>query len=161
MWNKIKSILKKENFVKIKACDIYKTLKEYKIVTLSTSDTGLFLADVPTFILPITISKDELSNKIFSSLNSSRCNVPFPNSKVEMQEFQKKHLKDLKEKSFKSLYKNSINCSIRLENNILEITPSRFEKYYLEPVSEKSVKIEYNNNELEITKIIIDILNKK
>ena len=36
-----------------KRCIIYKTEKEYKIVTESESDTGLGLGDEPIFILPV------------------------------------------------------------------------------------------------------------
>ena len=78
-----------------------------------------------------------------------------------MRERQKEHLKNIKEKSYLGLYKNSTSCSIRLIGNIITITPYIFNKRWLEPVEEKALKIEYDNydnNELEITRKIIEIL---
>ena len=75
-----------------------------------------------------------------------------------MRERQKEHLKNIKEKSYLGLYKNSTSCSIRLIGNIISITPYIFNKRWLEPVEEKTLKIEYDNNELEITRKIIEIL---
>lgn len=75
-----------------------------------------------------------------------------------MRERQKEHLKNIKEKSYLGLYKNSTSCSIRLIENMITITPYIFNKRWLEPVEEKTLKIEYDNNELEITGKIIEIL---
>jgi len=41
---------------------------------------------------------------------------------------------------------------------MITITPYIFNKRWLEPVEEKTLKIEYDNNELEITGKIIEIL---
>ena len=45
-----------------------------------------------------------------------------------MRERQKEHLKNIKEKSYLGLYKNSTSCSIRLIGNIITITPYIFNK---------------------------------
>ncbi|MDO4230322.1 MAG: hypothetical protein Q4C98_10945 [Capnocytophaga sp.] len=156
MWNKIKSLLKVQS--KTYACSIYRTDAEYKIITESKTDTGLFMADTPVYIIPISVSEKELSDKIFSSLFSSKDNVKFPATKSEMTEYQKEHLKNIKEKSFSNLYKNSTNCSIRLTNNIITIIPNKLNKIWLEPVEKDIKEMEYDNNELQITKIIISLL---
>lgn len=110
----------------IKSCVVYKTNKEYKIVTESETDTGLFISDEPVFILPSTISDDELITKIFLSLNSSKEEIIFPVNREAMDKWQTKQLNNLNEKSFVDLYKNSRSCLIRIEDKILTIYPYEY-----------------------------------
>ena len=156
MWNKIKGLFKLSQ--REYACNVYRTAVEYKIITESKTNTGLFMEDEPIFIISISSPEQEICDKIFTSLKSSRENIKFPETKEEMRERQEVHLKNIKEKSYLGLYKNSTSCSIRLIGNIITITPYIFNKRWLEPVKEKALKIEYDNNELEITRKIIEIL---
>jgi hypothetical protein len=143
---------------KTKACSIYKTEKNYKIITLYPVSSGIFLEQAPIFILPLNTSIEELKNTIFESINASRL--------MSYKEFQKKYsikdyLKILKEKSLKNLYQNSSHCNIYLRNNILEICPSKYSEKYkgFETDEIRSKKMSFSKeNELIITKEIINIL---
>ena len=126
MWNKIKGLFKLSP--KEYACNVYRTATEYKIITESKTNTGLFMEDEPIFIISISSLEQEISDKIFTSLKSSREGIKFPETKEEMREQQKEHLKNIKEKSYLGLYKNSTSCSIRLIGNIITITPYIFNK---------------------------------
>ena len=141
----------------MKACVIYKTEKEYKIVTESESNTGLGLEDEPIFILPIGVNIANIKEAIFKSLNSSRKNVRMPK---DWKEWQKEQLNKMKEKTFIGLYKKSNSVGVCLENNILTVYPCKYmPKMGLVAVKEDTVKIECSlDNELEITKKILEIL---
>ena len=143
----------------MKSCFIYKTEKEYKIITEHESDTGLGLEDEPIFILPIGSDIANIKESIFKSLNSSRKKVPFPKN---VKEWQKEGLKRMKEKSFKGLYEKSNSVGIRIEKNILIISPSKYTtKMGIGIVEEDIVKMEYSlDKEIEITKKILEILEK-
>ena len=141
----------------MKSCFIYKTEKEYKIITEHESDTGLGLEDKPIFILPIESDIVNIKESIFKSLNSSRKNVPFPK---DVKEWQKEGLKRMAEKSFKGLYEKSNSVGIRIEKNILTICPSKYmPKMGIVPIEEDMIKMEYSlDKEIEITKKILEIL---
>ena len=95
MWNKIKGLFKLSQ--KEYACNVYRTATEYKIITESKTNTGLFMEDEPIFIISISSPEQEISDKIFTSLKSSQENIKFPETKEEMRERQKEHLKNIKE----------------------------------------------------------------
>lgn len=148
----------------MKSCNIYKTKKEYKIIAQSFTDNGLLIDDEPITILPNDIDVKALSDTIFNTLFSGKSNVVFPQTREEMMQRQKNILNLLNEKSYNSLYKNSNNCSIRLENNVLKITPSKFSYDYrgLVGVKEDSKEIDYLNcDKIDVVNKIIEILNKE
>ncbi|GET46196.1 hypothetical protein [Capnocytophaga felis] len=160
MWNIIKKTFNFEK--KIKSCGIYKTQEYYKIITESQSETGLFLSQSPIFILPINCSINDFKNNIFQALNSSKNNVKMPSSNEKFKSMQKELLKDLKEKSFLNLYKNSTHCIIRFEKNC-KIFPTKFSNEYKGNiiVEEDIIEMEYSpEKELEITEKIIEVLDK-
>lgn len=142
----------------MKSCCIYKTKKHFKIVTMYLTDTGSYVLRGPVHILDLNVSVEELREKIFDSLNASR-EIPHPENS-----FFKELIKKMKEPSFKSLYQNSTSCNLFLENNILTIEPNRCKdpNEGLEVVVEDIQKIEYYTyNEIEITKTIMEILDRK
>ncbi|MFK8298991.1 hypothetical protein ACI76O_11760 [Capnocytophaga cynodegmi] len=159
MFNKLKNIfIKKEH---TKHCTIYKTKDCYKIVTMSESDIGAYIADGEIFISPVLDNIENLKLKIFQALNNSRLGVKTPEPE-QWSIWQKEHLKSLKEKSFKHLYKNCTHCNIELKNKSLTIYPLK-ETYPkgLELVEEGIIEMEYSpEKELEITEKIIEVLNK-
>lgn len=79
MWNKIKGLFKLSQ--KEYACNVYRTAAEYKIITESKTNTGLFMEDEPIFIISISSPEQEISDKIFTSLKSSREDIKFPETK--------------------------------------------------------------------------------
>lgn len=158
MWNKIKSLLKMEKEKKIRACSIYKTKNKLKITTMYRLESWAYIESNPIIILPIESSLEQIKNAIFSSICNSR-------ELSQKEEFfyklgTKKLLKSLQEISFKKLYNNSTSCNIFIENNIVEVIPNRLKDYYLVAVIDDTQRIEYNNNELEITKMILEVLEK-
>ncbi len=143
----------------MKRCSLYKTETEYKIVTDSETDIGLFIGDEPVFILPIISDIENIKNAIFECLNSSRKGIYTP--KVdEGSEWQKWRLKKLKEKSFVGLERRSNYVGLELEKNTLNICPGKYiPREGFETVEKDVVKIEYSQDkEIEITERIIEML---
>lgn len=142
----------------MKACEIYKTKKSYKIATMYRTDTWIYISNEPIFILPIDVAIEEFKNTIFKSLEASK-EIPYPEESLS-----KEFLKSMKESSFMSLYKNSSNCNIYFEDNIIEIQPNKCinPREGLFPVNEDIVKIPYSKDkEMEIVNEIIKILDHK
>lgn len=141
----------------MKICAIYKTKKEYKIVTIYQRESEILHEKDPVFIIPITSNNEKLGECIFSSLNSSRT--------IKDSELitSKELLKLIKESSFKSLYKNSNRCRVILNEGKLEIMPYKEAKDRgLEEVDEDKKTIDYTKeNESFIVTSIIEILNHK
>lgn len=145
----------------IKSCVIYRTDKEYKIVTESKTDTGLFISDTPVYILPLTISDNILKEKIINCLENSKTGIKMPETREDFSEWQKRQLVNLHEKSFSSLYKKSKSCLVRIESEQLVIYPCECldVKNGFTVVDDKIVHFDYHN-ELEFIAIqkIIKIL---
>ena len=141
---------------KTKACSIYKTEKNYKIITMYS----VVLEDEPVFVLPLNVGVEKLHNTIFKAINASKfISTKQYNSK---RYSTKDYLNMLKEKSLNNLYKKSTHCCIYLKNSVLEICPSKYSERYkcFEPDSERNLKIEYSKeNELKITNEVVKILN--
>jgi hypothetical protein len=155
----IKSLFRKKR--KIKACQVYKTQKSYKILTMYRQESWAFLSSKPIYQIPIESDLEKLSSKIFESINHSR-------SIKEKEEnsfwLGKNLLEELNENSFNELYKESTSCIILLENNILEITPYRYagRNKGMEEISEKTIKVKFlQEKQLDITKKIVHILEQK
>lgn len=145
----------------MKACVIYKTRTNYKIITESIADIGLLISDDPFFILPITSGIEDIKNAIWNSLNSSRSGISIP-KRNDWPLWQKDQLKKMNEKSFPDLYKNSTSCELRIEDRIATIYPYQYinPKNGLEVIEDDIVNFNYSKDtELEITLKIIEILN--
>jgi hypothetical protein len=143
----------------MKALSIYKTEKNYKIITMYLKDTGTYILKDPIFFLDLDVDAVKLGEIIFESLNKSR--------KITSSEdnfSSKELLKKLKESSFKKLYQNSTSCCIYLEKNLITIEPQICinPNEGLEVVEEDIIQLEYSaQSTCLIVENIIDILNKK
>lgn len=146
----------------MKSCVIYRTDKEYKIVTESETDTGLFVSDTPVYILPLTISDEILKEKINNCLQNSKTGIKMPETREGFSEWQKEQLTNLQEKTFSSLYKKSRSCLVRIESGQLTIYPYECldVKKGLTIMDDKIVHFSYLKElELIATQEIIKILN--
>jgi len=155
---------KKDKKMITKACEIYKNSKQYKIITQSKTNTGLFISDNPIYILPVDIDLDLFKEHIFSALNSSRQNVKMPPTHEDIKLWQRQLLKSMREKSFSSFYKNSTNCDIIWNLDDFIISPGKYSQEYrgLVTVEEDVIELKFSQTtELEITKKVIKILEKE
>lgn len=149
----------------MKRCNIYKTDKNYIIVTTSLSDIGLKIADDPIYVLPISCKLEEIKEKIFDSLDSSREEIYTP-KKDEWDIWQKKILEKMQQKTFSILYKNSNSCNIIIDDNTLKIQPLKLKdpkkpSAALYQVTEDELVLEYNKMKKdEIIIKIIEVLDK-
>ncbi len=144
------------------SCIIYRTEKFFKIVTEAESDIGLTIHSDPIYLIDISCSLEELSDLIFSSLANYKENVPTP-KRDEWKDWQNNLLLKLKEKSFNSLYKNSVSCSLKLNNSKIKIILNKFiPKEGLTAIEDSTFILDYKaGNELEITKHVYKLLNEK
>ncbi len=138
-----------------KACVIYKTKKEFKVNTLNLSDTGVFLASLNCFIIPIGADEEDLSKIIFEALTKSR-SVNFEDAPNP-----KELLVTLREKSFSSLYKNSTSCSIYLQENKVSIVPKNYSNKSNSLVHDNDRKVEIENfSKLDLARQVIKLLSE-
>lgn len=156
-WDKIKKWLGGRQ-IQAKACTIYKIDNQYKIVSEYQLKSGLYILSTPIIIIPENVGIEEISDAIFSILEQSKTLTK--NEEKQYQLGTKGLLKALKETSFKRLYSHSTSCSLRLENNRIDVVPYRMKKYYLESVDEEKITISAENK-LEVAKQVIEILNIK
>ena len=141
----------------MKACKIYKTKKNYKIITLYKTDTGTYISNSPVYILPISSNIEEFGKLIKDSLTASNL-IPYPK-----ENFSTQLLKDLKESSFKKLYANSTSCGLFLNKEKLEIITYKCINPE-EGLDEDSEKIQYFDydelNKIKLGEIVSSILNE-
>ena len=148
----------------MKSCTIYKTNKNYIIVTQSICDIGARITDDPIYVIPVETNIEELREKVFDSLNNSRTDVYTP-KRDEWSLFEKRDLEKMGQKSFITLYKNSNSCNLALENDILTIQPDQYcepnkPKSGLCSVKEAAIQINLiNTDKTEIMKILIEMLS--
>lgn len=144
----------------MKACAVYKTKKEYKILTSYQVDIGRHVLRNPIFIIPLDIQLHDFKNKIFECLNTSKS--------ISYDEYYsgispKEVLKMMKESSFNGLYKKSTSCMIYLDDNHIKIVPYIYKGYeqgLIELVENtKIIKIE-NDNTIQIVAEIENMLSK-
>ncbi len=146
----------------MKACNIFKTESEYKIVTQSMTEDGFLLSVLPAFVIGVDCSNDELRELIVKSLNSSQANIKTP-KRDDYPILQKQVLQAINEKSYSALYKKTNSCDIRLENNTLSIFPEKL--FTLGKPSDgltivKEEKVEFNEFS-ELTENIINTIREK
>lgn len=138
-------------------CSIYKTKTQYKIITIYSTDVGIYVANTPVFILEITTDMEKINEAIWTCLNASK--------KMNYKEYQREsinYLKLLKEPSLKKLYNNSKNCKLYIQDKKANIVPyKKSSDKGLEEVEKDTVVMDYSpEKELEITEKAIELLNK-
>jgi hypothetical protein len=148
---------------KMKRCQLHRTKTKFIVYTESKSDTGLYLADDPVYLLPVVCDVLELQNAIVDSLLKSRRNMPTP-KRDEWAAWQKDLLKKMKQRSFTGLYKSSSSCLVEMNGNALIIYPEKLSQASrpsqgLVLVEEGRVEIQdWENNKDKLTARIIEIL---
>lgn len=144
----------------MKACAIYKTKKEYKVLTSYQVDIGRHVLRTPIFLIPLDIPLQDLKNKIFECLNASKS--------ISYDEYYsgispKEILKLMKESSFNGLYKKSTSCMIYFDHNQIKIVPYIYkgpEQGLVELLDNiKIINIE-DNDTVQIVSEIENILSK-
>lgn len=144
----------------MKSIIIYKTKNNFKIETLYKREHSSYMVSKPIFVLPLDISVEDLSSKLFESLNASRVIKEFEEDALLLG---KKLLALLKEKSFENLYFNCTSCSVRLKDSNVEIMPYKYAAYKqgMTEVNEDVIIIPYNSiDKITITNIVLEVLEK-
>ena len=144
---------KKEKIQYTKGCDIYKTDKEYKIITMYKTDSGLYHLDEPVFFLPISSSKEELLYAIQKSISVSKL------IKDPLQSDLKDFLRIVKERSLTRFYKSSVCCSLYIEGDDATIEPRIYLGRGLVPDSDRRIILK-NFREEELIEEIVNVLKK-
>lgn len=144
----------------MKTAELVKTKNKYKIVTWYKRESGSYLASNPIYILPLSSEIDEISNKIFLALNTSK--ELKENEEDEYRLGNKIFLKNLKETSLTKLYRESKSCFISIDNsNLIKIIPYKESEHHRGLVEdiENSIELYYNgDNQIEIVKSAMKIL---
>lgn len=149
----------------MRCCQVYKTGKEYIITTLSKTVDGIWTKDGPIYRVLVENTVSNLIQAVFSGLKSSRLNIPnIP--RENKPTLEKNILKEMGQKSFKSLYKNSNSCTIsRDEDDIITISP--YKPYIpgdfsgLVVAKEGVVQVDMNVTSIpELENKLIDVLNQ-
>jgi len=108
---------------KTKACEIYRLKDSYYISPVSIDkETGLAFVTCPVYCVPLKTNMDVLWDNIEFALNSS-INGKVCNDIIH----NKKWLNYFKEKSFKSLFKKSVSCTLIIRNDVLKIIFNEFD----------------------------------
>ena len=134
----------------MKACDIYRTKKEYKIVTMYHTDWGLYISDDPIFFLPLNATKEDIASAISKAIDaSSDIEQPSLNSSKEL-------LVKIKERSWSSLYKNSKCCILYIDKHIATIKPQKCSSKYraLETDKDNVVSLDDYNYDIVVDEIL-------
>ena len=120
----------------MKACQIFKTKHSIKVVTLYSTETGVYKLNKPVFVLPINESREMIKKAIFQSIETSR-QVDFKPSDNSIL------LKYLGEKSFISFYKSSTSCMVFVDGANVTIEPQSFSADIkaLETIHEQIIQI--------------------
>lgn len=150
---------KESNFMK-RSIQIYKTNNKYKIITMYRTESWSYIAGEPVFLLPLDITLQEFLKAILEGLNHSRSISELEEDKIWNN--NKLLLKNIGEKSYDDLYKNSTSCDIYIENKEITIKPNVYlgSKKGLQTDVEKIVKFGFLEEKyLEIAKEIIKVLN--
>lgn len=144
----------------MKACEVFKTKKEYKIVTGYQVDVGRYVMRPPVSVFPIDINIKEFKDFIFQSLNDSK---PISYDEYYSGISPRDVLKQMKESSFPGLYKKSTSCMVYLDNEKIKIVPYRYNgpESGLNEVANDIKIIDFKTtDEIQITIEIEKILNK-
>lgn len=138
----------------MKACQIFKTQKEYKVITMYKTDSGSYKLMDPIYILPHDIEKEKLTLSILACLNSSKLieNPQINNSKELLQK--------LKETSFNKFYQKSKCCMLFVDDNEVVIEPQKYSTKFrgLETARNEVITLK-SKSENEIVEQILKVLN--
>lgn len=143
-----------------KSIQIYKTNKFYKIITMYRTESGSYIDGEPVFLIPLDATLQEFSKVILEGLNHSR--LISESEEAVIWDNRRLLLKEIKEKSYDDLYKNSTSCDITIENEEITIEPNIYlgSREGLVTDKERIVKLPFlEDKHLEITKVIMEILN--
>lgn len=142
----------------MKSCQIFKTKKGYKIATMYRLESWSYIESKPIYIFPLETSIEQLSRALFESLDSSR-----EISESEENDFclGNQLLKELKESSYSSLYKNSYGCIVSVKNNKFIIEPQKYmgKDEGLAVDENRVLKFGVNLDKKHLTEKVIDVLS--
>lgn len=143
----------------MKAVHVYLTKKSFKITTMYRLESGSYIDSNPIYILPTEVSLEELSNKISSCLVASK---QLSEKEEDSYWLGNKLLKLLKESSFNKLYEASNSCIVYTEKNRTIIKPYKFKgkDQGLVVDQDRVVELESNISDIELTKIIFNLLTQ-
>lgn len=107
----------------MKSVEVYRTKKNYKILTQYELESGSYISSNPIFILSLDTDTEEIANRIFEALDSSRLL-----SESEEDDFWlgNKLLKEIKESSFDKFYQSSTSCRISKQKDFVIIAPRKY-----------------------------------
>ena len=146
-----------------KSIQVYKTDKYYKIITMYRTESWTYLLGEPVFLLPLDITAGELAKVILEGLNHS-CSISESEEDIIRNNNKQLLLKQIKEKSYDNLYKNSTSCNIYVESQEITIEPNIYlgSREGLTTDMERVVKLEFLESKyIDIAKLVIDILSYK
>lgn len=135
--------------------EVYRTKKNYKILTQYQLESGSFISSEPIHLLPLDIDKKEIAGKIFEALNSSRIL-----SEREEDDFWlgNKLLKKIKETSFNKFYQLSTSCRVSKREDLVIIAPRKYlgkdKGLFTEEEQALQVRYDGKNKEAIVTEII-------
>lgn len=146
-----------------KSIQVYKTDKYYKIIAMYRTESWTYLLGEPVFLLPLDITAGELAKVILEGLNHSR-SISESEEDIIRNNNKQSLLKQIKEKSYDNLYKNSTSCNIYAESQEITIEPNIYlgSREGLTTDMERVVKLEFLESKyIDIAKLVIDILSYK
>lgn len=142
----------------MKSIEIFKTNKEFKIITLYMLQSGSYIASNPIFIFPADVEVKDLSNSISEALKESRI---LNESEEDKFWLGNGLLKKIKESSFNKFYATSSSCYISLVNGIISIIPQKYmgKDQGLEMQENLAYRVAINdNNRLEVIEKLKEML---
>lgn len=104
----------------MKRAAIFKFEDRYVIHSTSTGVDGYGIASDPDITIAVVSTMQEFVKSLLYALEGSKTNVLAPNQDT----FLKEHLKFMGVKNHKSLYENSICCSVHEKDNEIIFSPS-------------------------------------
>lgn len=141
-------------------CCISLSKKGFKVITLYQIFRGYKTEGEPIYFLPFTTSEDELTRAIFDCLGKS-CTIMYTPS-ISTTDY----LRFIKERSLKSYYASSVECTLELNPNTSLITFNFWQQVKngrgTIPCKDQSLTVKYQKgNELHIAQYINKILKEK
>jgi len=148
----------------MKSVEVYKTKKDFKILTLYKLESGSYIASEPIFIVSVEAELEDLGEKLFEALNASRT---IKESEEDKFWLGNALLKKIKEASFSKLYATSSSCHVSFDNGIISIAPQKYlgKDKGLEIEEGRASRIALdnnnNNNRLEVIEKITQMLTEQ
>lgn len=142
----------------MKSIHIYKTKKDYKIITFYKLESGSYIGSDPVFVMPIDVSSEDLAGKLFEALNASRT---LKESEEDKFWLGNGLLKKIKETSFNKFYATSLSCNVSFDKGIIILTPYKYtgKDQGLEMEESRTYRVALEkNNRLEVVEKIKQML---